>query len=198
MSAAYTIRDAVPADAADLAILDNVASHGFSQWFWQGAVIQGKAEDAYAWGRSRFADRDAIFGWKNARVIADENDIIAGALNSYLMPDEEVADEMSEPEEFRPVLQLFLRAAGDWFVDSLAVYPDCRGQGLGRMLLDDCISRGQKAGHQTISLVAEDANPPAIALYESRGFKTVEARPYIPFTKHSTSQNWLLMKAPLH
>ena len=39
------IRPARQSDAADLAILDNIAGHGISLWFWQGAVERGEASD---------------------------------------------------------------------------------------------------------------------------------------------------------
>ena len=34
-----SIRDATIGDSADLTILDNIAGHGFSLWFWQGAAL---------------------------------------------------------------------------------------------------------------------------------------------------------------
>ncbi len=192
------IRDALKAETADLAILDNLASHGFSQWFWQGAVLAGKADDAFAWGRSRFANDDSIYGWKNARL-AILDDLPAGACTSYVMPENDGEDALSEPEEFKPVVELFALATGHWFVDSLAVYPEYQGRKIGSALLDDSLQRAKSAmSGKYASLVAEDSNTNAINLYKSRGFVEQTRRNYIPFNERSQSQNWLLMTASIH
>ena len=47
------------------------------------------------------------------------------------------------------------------------------------------------------SLVVEDSNEAALALYRSRGFRQRNQRAYIPFNEHSKTQNWLLMSAPV-
>lgn len=190
-----TLRAAKRSDAADLTILDNIAGHGISAWFWQGAVMMGKAEDAYDWGRSRLAADDAIYGWSNS-VVAERGEIL-GAACSYQMPSEDEPDEAKNPPQFQPVFELFECAIGDWLVDSLAVYKLARGQGIGAMLLDDCFRKALEAGVSRISLVAEDSNTSALALYRSRGFITREQRPYIPFQKATDTQNWLLLSTEL-
>lgn len=191
------IRDARKSETADLVILDNLASHGFSHWFWQGAVNSGKAEDAFAWGRSRFANDSSIYGWKNARL-ATIDDHPAGSCTSYIMPANDSEDAINEPKEFQPVVELFAQAMGDWFIDSLAVYPEHREQGVGAALLDDSLQRAKLTPNvlQT-SLVAEDSNSHAINLYKSRGFVEQTRRKYIAFNEHSKSKNWLLMTAPI-
>jgi len=161
------IRDALKSETADLVILDNLASHGFSQWFWQDAVNAGKAEDAFAWGRSRLAQDSAIYGWKNARM-AFVGDLPAGACTSYIMPPNDGEDAINEPAEFQPVVELFEQAIGDWFVDSLAVYPEFRGQHIGASLLDDSIKRAKQAQAFQVSLVAEDSNSLVASLNKPR------------------------------
>ena len=135
-----SIRDATKNDAADLAILDNIAGHGISNWFWQGAVNMGKASDAYEWGRQRLADDDAPYGWTNSRV-AELDGITAGSANGYLMSHIGEDELKSNPPQFIPVMELFAQTEGDWFLDSLAVYSNVRGQGVGRRLLEDCFKR---------------------------------------------------------
>ncbi len=192
------IRDAQKAETADLVILDNLASHGFSHWFWQEAVLTGKAEDAYAWGRSRFAQDHSIYGWKNARL-ALLNDLPAGACTSYIMPENDGEDAINEPDEFKPVVELFALATGHWFVDSLAVYPEFRGHKIGSALVDDSLQRARHTdGVSQASLVAEDSNTNAINLYKSRGFVEQTRRKYIPFNNQSKSDNWLLLTATIH
>ena len=49
MAGQLTIRPAERRDAAELAILVNVASHGFASWFWYGAVLDGSLGGWLAW-----------------------------------------------------------------------------------------------------------------------------------------------------
>ena len=192
-----SLRSAKRSDGADLAILDNIAGHGISAWFWQGAVNMGKAEDAYDWGRERFMDEDAPFAWKNS-VVAEVDGIIAGAANGYVMQPPEPDYEKNNPEQIIPVMELFSLVAGYWLVDSLAVYSKYRGEGIGARLLDNCFERARNAACNCISLVAEDSNMSALKLYQSRGFVEKDQRPYIPFSENSKTQNWLLFTAPLN
>ncbi len=196
MSSNIELRPARRNDAADLAILENIAGHGISQWFWQKAVEMGKATDAYDWGRSRMADDKALFGWSNSIIATCDGDI-AGSANSYLMPDADPEEEKRNPPPFVPIFDLFNCAVGDWFVDSLAVYSQVRGQGVGGVLLDDCLARGRAVDAQRVSLVVEDANTAALALYHSRGFERRDSRPYITFGSASETKNWLLLSAPI-
>ena len=60
---------------------------------------------------------------------------------------------------------------GEYYLDSLAVLPEYRGHGIGRMLLSEAIHRGHEM-NLPVTLVVDPANPRARKLYESLGFKT--------------------------
>ncbi len=190
------IRPACRSDAADLAMLDNIGSHGLALWFWQGAVMMGKADDALDWGRQRMMDDDAPFGWRNAAV-AEEDGLILGSVTSYLMPD--VADdEKSSDAVMAPLMELFAKAAGDWMIDNLSVFQTARGKGVGATLLDHAFGLARDAGTGRVSLVAADNNSPALALYHSRGFAQRDCRATVPWSRHVETKNWLLMTAELN
>ena len=55
-------------DAAELAILVDIASHGFASWLWYGAVIKGEVDTAMERGRARMAEDTLDDGWKNASI----------------------------------------------------------------------------------------------------------------------------------
>lgn len=54
---------------------------------------------------------------------------------------------------------------------SLAVQPECRGQGLGRKLLHRLLARIGRAGVSKVSLMVRADNQVAINLYRSMGFR---------------------------
>lgn len=192
---AITIRPAGRSDAADLAIIDNMASHGLSLAFWQQAVGRGEAEDPLSFARERFADEEAVFGWSNA-LVADEDGRIIGGCTGYEVENGEdaVDDFKSTFPAFVPVFELFARAEGDWFVDSMGVYPAARGRGIAGQLLDACLERGRERNYPRVSLVVESDNEPAVYLYRSRGFETRDSLPFAGGQKDSGGQ-WLLMSA---
>ncbi len=194
---AITIRPAVRRDAADLAIIDNMASHGLSLAFWQQAVGRGEAEDPLSFARERFADDHAVFGWPNALVAEEDGRIIGGCTGYEAEKGEDAVDDFKSTfPAFVPVFELFARAVGDWFVDALGVYPAARGRGIAGMLLDACLARGKGGKYRQASLVVESDNAPAVRLYRSRGFAIRGSLPFAGKTNDG-DRNWLLMSADL-
>ena len=55
---------------------------------------------------------------------------------------------------------------------SIAVYPECRGQHVGGLLLGSILSRARTDGYRAISLSVADGNP-ARRLYARTGFEVV-------------------------
>lgn len=59
---------------------------------------------------------------------------------------------------------------GEYYVDSLAVLPEYRGQGIGRQLLQHAIAQGRELGLK-VTLAVEYDNDRAQHLYRSLGFE---------------------------
>lgn len=60
---------------------------------------------------------------------------------------------------------------------NIAVHPDHRNQGIGRMLIDKLILQLQEKGVISLSLEVRVSNAPAIGLYQTMGFAVVGRRP---------------------
>jgi ribosomal-protein-alanine N-acetyltransferase len=60
---------------------------------------------------------------------------------------------------------------------NLAVKPACRGQGLGRLLLDHALDEARRQEVSLVSLEVRVSNDVAINLYRSLGFRRVGVRP---------------------
>lgn len=190
--ATFTLRKATPKDAADLAIIDNMASHGMSLAFWKHAVEEGEADDPLVFARERFADGDSIFGWNNAMIAEDETGVL-GAVTAYEMPepDEEVDEIKRVFPDFVPVFDLFGEAVGDWFIDSLGTFPQARKRGIGGALVDEVLKRGADLEFGQTALVVESENRDAVKLYSDRKFETVKR---LPMAGADAEGDWLLMK----
>jgi ribosomal protein S18 acetylase RimI-like enzyme len=58
-------------------------------------------------------------------------------------------------------------------ITQLCVSPSRRGQGLGQILLEQCVVNSAKRGVKSLSLTVTEANTTALHLYERNGFTTL-------------------------
>ena len=72
--------------------------------------------------------------------------------------------------------------ANEGHITNVAVDPDYQGQGLGRGLMNELISRVKALGVDSMTLEVRPSNTVAINLYTSLGFRSVGQRP-----KHYTN-----------
>ncbi len=73
-------------------------------------------------------------------------------------------------------------SAGEFYLDSLAVEPECRGMKIGSKLIEATIKKAANLGHSKVGLLVDIENPMAEKLYTRLGFECVG---YTPFMKHS-------------
>ncbi len=197
-----TLRHALRSDAADLAILDNLAGIGLTHWVWKTVGRIDRTEDAYAYGREQHLDDTSYSGWRNATVAVD-GELVLGMSTCYINPENNMENlpELAELERLAPalapILELRKAAAGHWYIDCLAVYPQARGRGIGTLLMDDFINRAPVSGAPAMSLIAENGNSRALQLYRSRGFDIAASRPFLEFEGSSQSTEWMLLTAQL-
>ena len=59
---------------------------------------------------------------------------------------------------------------GESYVDNIAVFPEFRGHGVGRTLMEALIEKARENGGVFITLEVRTSNLPAIAMYRSLGF----------------------------
>lgn len=64
----------------------------------------------------------------------------------------------------------------EWYLDTIAVAPTCRGRGIGAALLDALPAQALAAGKQRIGLNVDEANPAARRLYLRHGYRPVGSR----------------------
>jgi ribosomal protein S18 acetylase RimI-like enzyme len=174
-------------DAAELAILVDISSHGFASWFWYGAVLDGFADTALERGRLVMRD-DPREGWKGA-VLAEWNGDVAGASISYRV-DESLRDQAAPHPVVAPILALQRLVVGNRFIDSLGVYCEHRGKGIGRALVEYEIAKAQDL---PISLITESHNTAALALYRSCGFAEISRNAAVPRLPDNQQHDWVLL-----
>lgn len=184
---AATLRPAERNEAAELAILIDIASHGFASWLWYGGVLSKSAESAFEHGRNMLRQDSGLGTWRDA-VVAVVDDEIAGLSVSYGI-DASIGEIEAKHPVLVPLLALQSRVIGHWFIDSLGVYRNHRGKGIGRALLENEFTR---AGGAPVSLITESHNDKAQALYRMNGFEEVARTEAVPLFEDMKKHDWVL------
>jgi len=186
-----TIREAHKSDAAELAKLIDFAGEGLPFYLWRQMAAPG--EDPWEIGRQRAARDTGGFSYRNS-VVAEVDGKVVGALVGYPVADEpEPVDPDTTPPMFVPLRELENLAPGTWYVNSVAVFPEARGLGLGSALMRCAERTASNLGLRGISLIVSDANDGARRLYERLGYRETGSRPMVKEQWQNAGENWVLM-----
>lgn len=185
------IRDARKNDCAELAQLIDIAGEGLAGYLWTQTA--GAGEDPWEIGRQRAARDSGSFSYRNS-VVAEVDGRLVGALVGYPVAAEpEAIDIDSTPLMFIPLIELENLAAGTWYVNAVATFPDARGLGVGAQLMEWAEQRAGTLELHGTSLIVSDANRGARRLYERLGYEEVASRPMVKEQWQHMGENWVLM-----
>ena len=120
---------------------------------------------------------DSQYSFRNA-LIAEYEGKAAGVICGYDGARlEELKHKSLEIIKKRTGKEVFVEketGEGEFYIDSLGVLPEYRGQGLGKELLQEMTEQAFEQGHSLVGLLVDYNNPKAEALYEKLGFKKME------------------------
>lgn len=194
MTAGIVTRPARKSDAAEIALLVNIAVHGsIAQGWAHGEEAEG-TYDPIEVGRLDMMDDDTEFGWRSVTIAETTDGEVTGMLLGYRKADEftPVPDEVTG--FMRPIEELEAEANGTWFVSMLGVHVTWRSRGIGSELLEVADVKRTETAASGVSLIVEDANAGARRLYERRGYRVRKTRPMARYPGGgSGGRDWLLM-----
>ena len=118
---------------------------------------------------------NTLYSWRHTSIAQDTNGTPLGAIvaypaDNYIQMRATTVAMLSDLISFDVESMDAEACPGEYYVDSIAVVPKARGQGVARQLLLHAIARAQEMSLPTI-LACEPNNFGAKALYESLGFK---------------------------
>jgi len=122
----------------------------------------------HPWTR-RLLAKEFEHPWSRQRIARDEAGKVLGYLISW-----KVADEVH--------------------ILDVAVHPEARRKGVGRLLLEDCASMARESDSVSISLEVRRSNEGARALYRDLGFEIIGERPryYVADREDAVVLEWVL------
>ncbi|PRY67813.1 GNAT family N-acetyltransferase [Halomonas ventosae] len=185
------LRDAVRADARDLAYLINLAGEGLPEYLW-GLMAEG-GESPLEVGMHRAARQEGGFSYRHARVCIDRGRLV-GMILAYRLPDADDPEELDDcPAVVEPLLRLEARVPGSWYINAIATLPAARRKGIGRLLMAQAEASSIAAGCDEISLIVASENGVARAFYRRLGYREVASLPVVPWPGGLDGGDWLLM-----
>lgn len=178
----FIIRDARQEDAEAISRAIQMALHE------EGCMALAGSED-----RLPLVDRtftalagrpDSQYSYVNSIVAEDAEGNVAGAIVSY---DGALLHQLRQAfvEEANDIMdanfieeEMDLETSDDEvYLDSLAVFPEYRGRGLARKLIDAACQRHAASG-KPFGLLCAPGNDDAYALYQRLGFREIGLRPF--------------------
>lgn len=113
----------------------------------------------------------------NNILVWEEDDALAGMIMAY---------DGGQLDQLRAPFLKYIRsergfagdiedetAAGEYYIDCLAVSPDYQGKGIAKELIAAMVDHAQELGHNTVGLLVSKDNDGAKKLYTSLGFEQV-------------------------
>lgn len=170
-----TTRQATGADAGVIAELFMMA-WPVEEILDASGVTYAELHDAMTKVASR---RGTIYSYENT-VVAEVDGRVVGAMCAYdgadyLRLKQPVVDMLGPDSGFA---QLRETEAGEFYLDSVGVYPEYRGRGIASRLFEAQIVRAASLGHSRAGLIVDEDKPEAEALYARLGFTHVDDRDF--------------------
>ncbi len=136
--------------------------------------------------------------YKNA-LVAVKGPAVIGVALSYPSQYHGVTEALRAfvPQERLDHLAAFYeaRVENSLYLDSLAVFEEFRGQGVGGRLISLTKEKALAAGFDTVSLIALADNAPALSVYRRHGFEVVAEIPVAPHELIPHQGGSLLLRA---
>ena len=172
-TAKIIVRVAMPKDAA-------VIAQSVALAIGDEVTLRSYCGDDYIAVLTEIARRDPTqYSWRNA-LIAEVDGVAAGAIVGY----DGAQLRALRNATFTVLLERIGRipnildetGRGEYYLDSIGVFPQFRGLGVGRALVGTFCNEAFVAGHERVGLIVDFDNSQAERLYASLGFERVGTR----------------------
>jgi ribosomal protein S18 acetylase RimI-like enzyme len=186
---AATLND-VPA-LLDLMVL---SSFGGITEAWQRVKQHGETWQQR--GLAELSDANCEIGYSRF-IVAEAANGLAGMILLNVVGDTWQMDPALEPPEQMGVVALLKAAQHSVFIREFALFEWARGKGLAREFLDLTERLSVSNGARRITLIVNDMNDPAVALYKKAGFTPCDQQPSMNHPHFSNSSLLVLMEKKL-
>lgn len=164
-----------PARIEDAPAIARVIAFGFGEdMLRQYCGENGLAimEDLASMEVSQYSYHNALMAEVDGQVVGAIVGYDGGQLQQLRRP---TLDYIYQQAGFMPQIQEETEA-GEFYLDSLAVFPTHQHQGIGKALILALCDKAFSEGHQRVGLLVDMENPHAESLYSSLGFQHINPK----------------------
>ena len=174
------IRAAQVSDIPHLAYVCMQATGGIFEALYEGSIPN---RETHLIIEHMFSRLDSTSSFRNCRML-EANSKVVGALHGFAA--DRSAQDPGDPLVRRDRLHVvapFIELStppGSYYISSVGLYPDERGHGFGRALMQDAEATAESLALNSMSLHVFEQNRPAVTLYHSMGYEAIGRSPVIP------------------
>lgn len=184
------LRAATRDDAADMAMLVNLAGEGMPKALWARQADYGT--DPLTVGAAR-AQRDyGVLSWVNTTVAELDGELAGIVISCPVGADPVEVDSDTHPM-MRPLIKLQNHAPDTRFVNVVATKPIYQRKGVATALMDATEDQSGRAG---MSVIVAGGNQQAADFFAHRAYRTVEETPLIRGDWNTDHTTWKLLRHP--
>jgi len=166
-------RNALRNDIPFISRLIEIASGGFIDYLYNG-IFPDKTTNQII--QDKLNGKEPSMNWEDC-ILAESEGGVAGLSLSYPAHLYRITSEMERiiPEERLEKVRgnYSEKVENSWYLDSLAVFPEYTGKGIGGRLIDYTKARALERGFDVLSLSVFADNKVALDLYLRHGFRKV-------------------------
>ncbi len=173
-----------------------MAGHGISDAIYRDLIPGLATEQIIADRRIRPKGRSASY--TNWWVAEDSNHKVVGGILAYPLDEGgRSAPEVLLTEErlkvLAPMIELDAEAAGTFYINDVAVFPEYRHAGIARRLIEVAFDEAKKANLPAVSLATFEEDRRLVDYYRGFGLSVVATRPIVPHECIQFGGNLILM-----
>lgn len=122
------------------------------------------------------SEDNTLYSWKNA-IVATVDGVSVGSLIAYDGRRYKKLRQRTWSSLWDDMDKGYLSKVeaethdGEFYLDSMAIRPEYRGHGIGRMLIEDAVKKGKELGCACSSLLVDKNKPRLEAYYQAMGFE---------------------------
>ncbi|MDE6480884.1 MAG: GNAT family N-acetyltransferase [Muribaculaceae bacterium] len=131
------------------------------------------------WIKSSCADPQSMYSWNKSLIAEDEGKPV-GCIISYSGDDYQKLREYTWSRLWKDVDTAAIKQTaieaypGEYYLDSLAIEPEYRGNGLGKKLMESAIQEGKELGYDKFALLVAKEKPRLKEYYATLGFEEAD------------------------
>lgn len=182
------IRQATKADSRRIAEFYSISSDGVADYIWMKLAEPG--QPVLDVGEQRYARENTDFSYQNCKLVERNGEAVAMlvAFPMHVDPDYIEDDRILKPYSL-------LEEDNSYYICGIAVEKALRGQGIGKLLMNEAELDARAKGFEKLSLVVFEQNRVALDLYKRLGYKEVMRQQIIPHPLiHYTGYALLMVK----